>query len=103
VTAASGADLFGKLTDIAVHCIHGDKGCRGQNYPDRFKVGIVVGSVVSPKPSAARGVAAPVIGHFMDDHRMCHNHPKGRNATASTPSSPRPASDGSGAYCAACC
>jgi transposase, IS5 family len=41
----------------------------------------VVRSVVSPKPSAARCVAAtvePVIGHLKDDHRMRRNHLKGR-------------------------
>jgi hypothetical protein len=27
-----------KLTRVAVHRIHGDKGYRGHNYPDRFKV-----------------------------------------------------------------
>ncbi len=29
-----------KLTSAAVRRIHGDKGCRGHNYPDRFKVWI---------------------------------------------------------------
>jgi hypothetical protein len=53
------ADLE-KLTGVVVRRIHGDKGYRGHNYPDRFKSGSQARPAGSPKSSAVRcGVAPP--------------------------------------------
>jgi IS5 family transposase len=75
------ADLE-KLTGAAVRRIHGDKGYRGHNYPDRFRVWIS-GQVrrvtkVIRREMRRRAAVEPVIGHLKDDHRMRRNHLKGR-------------------------
>ena len=62
--------------------IHGDKGYRGHNYPDRFKVWISgqlrrVTKVIR-REMRRRAAVEPVIGHLKDDHRMRRNHLKGR-------------------------
>ena len=62
--------------------IHGDKGYRGHNYPDRFKVWISgqarrVTQVIR-REMRRRAAVEPVIGHLKDDHRMRRNHLKGR-------------------------
>src|SRR4029453_11289941 len=76
------ADLE-KLTGVAVRRIHGDKGYRGHNYPDRFKVWISgqVRRVTKAIRLEMRRRAAvePVIGHLKDDHRMRRNYLKGRD------------------------
>jgi IS5 family transposase len=65
-----------------VHRIHGDKGYRGHNYPDRFKVWISgqVRRVTQAirREMRRRAAVEPVIGHLKDDHRMRRNHLKGR-------------------------
>jgi IS5 family transposase len=72
-----------KLTGVAVQRIHGDKGYRGHNYPDRFKVWIsgqvrrVTKSI--RREMRRRAAVEPVIGHVKDDHRMGRNHLKGRD------------------------
>jgi IS5 family transposase len=75
------ADLE-KLTGVTVRRIHGDKGYRGHNYPDRFKVWISgqVRRVTKAIRREVRRRAAvePVIGYLKDDHRMRRNHLKGR-------------------------
>src|SRR5262249_35034166 len=43
---------------------HGDKGYRGHNYPNRFKVWAAI---------------EPVIGHLKEDHRMGRNYLTGRD------------------------
>jgi IS5 family transposase len=63
--------------------IHGDKGYRGHNYPDRLKVWIS-GQVrkitnVIRREMRRRTAIEPVIGHLKDDHRMRRNHLKGRD------------------------
>ena len=63
-----------KLTGVAVRRIHGDKGYRGHNYPDRFRVWIS-GQVrrvtkVIRREMRRRAAVEPVIGHLKDDHRM---------------------------------
>ena len=67
------ADLE-KLTGVAVRRIHGDKGYRGHNYPDRFKVWISgqVRRVTKAirREMRRRAAVEPVIGHLKDDHRM---------------------------------
>ena len=76
------ADLE-KLTGIAARRIHGDKGYRGHNYPDRFKVWISgqVRRVTKAirREMRRRAAVEPVIGHLKDDHRMRRNHLKGRD------------------------
>ena len=63
-----------KLTGVAVRRIHGDKGYRGHNYPDRFKVWISgqVRRVTKAirREMRRRAAVEPVIGHLKDDHRM---------------------------------
>ena len=63
--------------------IHGDKGYRGHNYPDRFKVWISgqVRRVTKAirREMRRRAAVEPVIGHLKDDHRMRRNHLKGRD------------------------
>ena len=76
------ADLE-KLTGVAARRIHGDKGYRGHNYPDRFKVWISgqlrrVTKAIR-REMRRRAAVEPVIGHLKDDHRMRRNHLKGRD------------------------
>jgi IS5 family transposase len=76
------ADLE-KLTGVTAHRIHADKGYRGHNYPDRFKVWIS-GQVRRVTKSIRhemrrRAAVEPVIGHVKEDHRMGRNHLKGRD------------------------
>jgi transposase, IS5 family len=101
------------LTGVAVRGIHGDKGYRGHNHPNRFKVWIT-GQVrritkAVRREMRRRAAVEPVIGHVKEDHRMGRNYPRAATATASTRFSPPPATTsacscaGSGAYCAPCC
>jgi IS5 family transposase len=65
-----------------VRRIHGDKGYRGHNYPDRFKVWISgqlrrVTKAIR-REMRRRAAVEPLIGHLKDDHRMRRNHLKGR-------------------------
>jgi IS5 family transposase len=75
------ADLE-KLTGVAARRIHADKGYRGHNYPDRFKVWISgqVRHVTKAihREMRRRAAVEPVIGHVKEDHRMGRNHLKGR-------------------------
>jgi len=76
------ADLE-KLTGAAVRRIHGDKGYRGHNYPDRFRVWISgqVRRVTEAirREMCRRAAVEPVIGHLKDDHRMQRNYLQGRD------------------------
>ena len=76
------ADLE-RLTGVAVRRIHGDKGYRGHNHPDRFKVWITgqVRRVTKAirREMRRRAAVEPVIGHLKADHRMGRNHLKGRD------------------------
>ncbi len=76
------ADLE-KLTGVTVRRVHGDKGYRGHNYPDRFKVWISgqVRHVTKAirREMRRRAAVEPVIGHLKDDHRMGRNYLKGRD------------------------
>jgi IS5 family transposase len=75
------ADLE-KLTGVTVRRIHGDKGYRGHNHPDRFKVWITgqVRRVTKAirREMRRRAAIEPVIGHLKGDHRMGRNYLKGR-------------------------
>jgi hypothetical protein len=82
------ADLE-RLTGVAVRGIHGDKGYRGHNYPDRFKVWISgqlrrVAKAIR-REMRRRAAVEPVIGCVAIIS-------KAEMATASTPCSPSPAS-----------
>ena len=76
------ADLE-KLTGVTVRRIHGDKGYRGHNYPNRFKVWISgqVRRVTKAirREMRRRAAIEPVIGHLKQDHRMGRNYLTGRD------------------------
>ena len=76
------ADLE-KLTGVTVRRIHGDKGYRGHNYPNRFKVWISgqVRRVTKAirREMRRRAAIEPVIGHLKEDHRMGRNYLTGRD------------------------
>src|SRR3989440_658099 len=72
-----------KLTGVTVRRIHGDKGYRGHNYPNRFKVWISgqVRRVTKAirREMRRRAAIEPVIGHLKQDHRMGRNYLTGRD------------------------
>ena len=76
------ADLE-KLTGVTVRRIHGDKGYRGHNYPNRFKVWISgqVRRVTKAirREMRRRAAIEPVIGHLKEDHCMGRNYLTGRD------------------------
>src|SRR5262249_11912504 len=76
------ADLE-KLTGVTVRRIHGDKGYRGHNYPNQFKVWISgqVRRVTKAirREMRRRAAIEPVIGHLKEDHRMGRNYLTGRH------------------------
>jgi IS5 family transposase len=70
------------LTGVEVRRIHVDKGYRGHNYPNRFRVWIS-GQVrrvtrAIRREMHRRAAVEPVIGHLKSDHRMNRNYLKGR-------------------------
>src|SRR5262249_946901 len=71
-----------ELTCGAPRRIHADKGYRGHNYPDRFKVWIngQVRRVTKAirREMRRRAAVEAVIGHVKEDHRMGRNYLKGR-------------------------
>ena len=76
------ADLE-KLTGVEVRRMHLDKGYRGHNHPDKFKVWIT-GQVrrvtkVIRRQMRRRAAIEPVIGHVKAEHRMGRNYLKGRD------------------------
>jgi transposase, IS5 family len=72
-----------RLTGIEVRRIHVDKGYRGHDYPNRFKVWISgqVRRVTKAMRREMRRRAAiePMIGHLKAEHRMGRNYLKGRD------------------------
>ena len=62
---------------------HGDKGYRGHNYPNQFKVWISgqVRRVTKAirREMRRRAAIEPVIGHLKEDHRMGRNYLTGRH------------------------
>ncbi len=80
------ADLQ-KQTGVEVQRIHVDKGYRGHNYPNRFKVWISgqVRRVTKTirREMKRRAAVEPVIGHLKAEHRMGRNHLKGRDGDRS--------------------
>lgn len=82
------ADLQ-KLTGVDVQRVHVDKGYRGHNYPNRFKVWIS-GQVRRVTKTIRcemkrRAAVEPVIGHLKAEHRMGRNHLKGREGDRINP------------------
>ncbi len=71
------------LTGVEVRRIHVDKGYRGHDYPNRFRVWIsgparrVTKSI--RREMRRRAAVEPVIGHVKAEHRMERNYLKGRN------------------------
>jgi hypothetical protein len=63
--------------------IYGDKGYRGHNYPNRFKVWITgqVRRVTNTirREMRRRAALEPVIGRLKEDHRMGRNYLTGRD------------------------
>ena len=76
------ADLE-KLTGIETKRIHVDKGYRGHNHPQRFRVWISgqVRRVTATirREMKRRAAVEPVIGHVKAEHRMDRNYLKGRD------------------------
>ena len=72
-----------KLTGVAVRRIHVDRGYRGHNHPDGFRV-FISGQVRRVTRSIRRemkrrAAVEPVIGHLKAEHRLGRNHLKGRH------------------------
>ncbi len=72
-----------RLTGVEVRRIHVDKGYRGHNHPNRFKVWIS-GQVrrttkALRREMKRRAAVEPVIGHMKAEHRMNRNYLKGRD------------------------
>ncbi len=71
------------LTGVEVRRIHVDKGYRGHNYPNKFRVWIsgqvrrVTKSI--RREMRRRAAVEPVIGHVKAEHRMERNYLKGRD------------------------
>ncbi len=72
-----------KLTGIEARRIHVDKGYRGHNHPNRFRVwisGQVRRTTAAIRREMKRRAAVePVIGHLKAEHRMDRNYLKGRD------------------------
>ena len=70
-------------TGVEVQRIHVDKGYRGHDYPNRFRVfisGQVRRTTAAIKREMKRRAAVePVIGHLKADHRMNRNYLKGQD------------------------
>lgn len=71
-----------KLTGVEVQRIHVDKGYRGHNHPNRFRIWISgqVRRVTKTirREMRRRAAVEPVIGHLKAEHRMERNGLKGR-------------------------
>ena len=71
-----------RLTGVEVARVHVDKGYRGHNYPNKFKVWISgqVRRVTKTihREMKRRAAVEPVIGHIKAEHRMDRNYLKGR-------------------------
>ncbi len=72
-----------KLIGVAAQRIHVNKGYRGHNHPNKFKVwitGRVRNTTAAIKREMKRRAAVePVIGHIKAEHRMDRNYLKGRD------------------------
>jgi IS5 family transposase len=72
-----------KLTGVETRRIHVDKGYRGHNHTQKFRVWITgqVRRVTKPirREMKRRAAVEPVIGHVKAEHRMDRNYLKGRD------------------------
>jgi IS5 family transposase len=72
-----------QLTGVETRRIHVDKGYRGHNHQQKFRVWITgqVRRVTRPirREMKRRAAVEPVIGHLKAEHRMGRNHLKGRD------------------------
>ena len=72
-----------QLTGIETRRIHVDKGYRGHNHKEKFRVWISgqVRGVTKPirREMKRRAAVEPVIGHTKAEHRMGRNYLKGRD------------------------
>jgi IS5 family transposase len=72
-----------KLTGVEARRIHVDKGYRGHNHPNKFRVWISgqVRRVTAAirREMKRRAAVEPVIGHMKAEHRMDRNYLKGRD------------------------
>ena len=70
-----------QLTGVETRRIHVDKGYRGHNHPQKFRVWITgQGRRVTAtirREMKPRAAVEPVIGHLKAEHRMGRNHLKG--------------------------
>jgi transposase, IS5 family len=80
------ADLE-KLTGVETRRIHVDKGYRGHNHTEKFRVWITgqVRRVTRPirREMKRRAAVEPVIGHVKAEHRLGRNYLKGRDGDRS--------------------
>jgi transposase, IS5 family len=71
------------LTGVETRCIHVDKGYRGHNHQEKFRVWITgqARRVTAPirREMKRRAAVEPVIGHVKAEHRMGRNYLKGRD------------------------
>jgi IS5 family transposase len=71
------------LTGVETRRIHVDKGYRGHNHAEKFRVWISgqVRRVTAPirREMRRRAAVEPVIGHIKTEHRMGRNYLKGRD------------------------
>ncbi len=71
------------LTGVETRRIHVDKGYRGHNHQEKFRVWITgqARRVTAPirREMKRRAAVEPVIGHVKAEHRMGHNYLKGRD------------------------
>jgi len=78
-----------KLTGVETSRIHVDKGYRGHNHAQKFRVWITgqVRRVTKPirREMKRRAAVEPVIGHLKADHRMDRNYLKGRDGDRANP------------------
>jgi transposase, IS5 family len=72
-----------QLTGVETRRIHVDRGYRGHNHQQKFRVWITgqVRRVTRPirREMKRRAAVEPVIGHLKAEHRMDRNHLKGRD------------------------
>jgi transposase, IS5 family len=98
------------LTGVETRRIRVDKGYRGHNHAQKFRVWISgqVRRVTAPirREMRRRAAVEPVIGRIKAERRIGRNYLKGATAIASIPCLPRPATTsacscaGSGGFCA---
>ena len=67
------------LTGIETRRIHVDKGYRGHNHAQKFRVWISGQVRRVTTPMRRRAAVEPVIGHVKAEHRMGRNYLKGRD------------------------